>query len=214
MRERRGCLRPAPRAPVGAPGRVHRRASRDAGFTLVEFLIASAIITAVLGSTVLLATQMQRVYGTQLDDTTVEEELRFALDWIARDLRSTGNNPYGIAGLTALQITGDNQIRIQADVNPPDGDITDGDEDVTITIAGTTITRTNHNVAAAAVVMSEPVIADLEFIYLDSDRVVTADPDEVAYVRVRVTGRSQAFSSLVGGFTETTLETEVRLRTL
>jgi len=144
----------------------------------------------------------------------VEEEVRFALDWIARDLRSAGNNPYNIAGLTALQITGDNQIRIQADVSPPDGDVLDADEDVTITIAGTTITRTDHNVAAAAVSMSEPVIADLEFIYLDSNRVVTAVATQVAYVRVRVTGRSRAFSSLVGDFTETTLETEVRLRTL
>ena len=31
----------------------------------------------------MLATQMQQAYSTQLDDATVEEEVRFSLDWIA-----------------------------------------------------------------------------------------------------------------------------------
>ena len=64
------------------------------GFTLVEFMIAALITTAVLGGTVVLATQLQQGYSTQLDDVLVEQEARFALDWIARILRSAGSNPY------------------------------------------------------------------------------------------------------------------------
>ena len=67
------------------------------GFTLVEFLIAMAITAAVLGGTVALASQIQRSYSTQLDDTTAEEEVRFALDWIAQALRNAGTNPYNIS---------------------------------------------------------------------------------------------------------------------
>ena len=62
-----------------------RRTLGDArGFTLVEFMIAALIMTAVLGGTVMLASQLQQGYSTQLDDVVVEQEVRYALDWIAR----------------------------------------------------------------------------------------------------------------------------------
>ena len=111
----------------------------DAGFTLIEFMIAGALTTLVLGSTIMLATQIQQAYGTQLDDATVEQEARFALEWIARDLRSAGSDPYLIIPVEQevwLDPNGggdtDDSIRIQADINPPDGDIADEAENVTI----------------------------------------------------------------------------------
>jgi Tfp pilus assembly protein PilW len=211
------------------------------GFTIVEFLIAAAITAAVLGGTIVLASQMQRVYSTQLDDTTAEEEVRFALDWIAQALRNAGSNPYSLGSLaTSCAGTGtfaaitmnpdgasptDDSIRIQADINPPNGLLggltasadcgNDNGEDITIAFdAGEmVITREDNSGSDGPVVMTEPVIADLEFVYLNSARAVTADADLVAYVRVRVTGRSQAYNTLLGENTERTLETEVRVRT-
>jgi hypothetical protein len=199
-------------------------------------MIAAAIMTAVLGGTILLAAQLQQVYSTQLDDTTVEEEVRFALDWIGQALRNAGSNPYSITSLTtscaatgtfqAIQMDpngngDDDDIRIHADINPPNGLLAgaavvcnEENEDVTIALdpGNRWITREDNRGTAGAIVMTEPVISNLEFIYLNSSRNVTTNPDLVAFVRVRVTGRSQAFSSLLGDNTTTTLETEVRVR--
>ena len=103
------------------------------GFTLVEFMISALIMTAVLGGTVMLASQLQQGYSTQLDDVVVEQEVRYALAWIARVLRSAGSNPYGLmtsdcpsvgTPFEAIRIDPDgdgedDDIRIQADISPP-----------------------------------------------------------------------------------------------
>lgn len=204
----------------------------ESGFTLVEFMIAAALTSLVLGSTVMLATQIQQAYGTQLDDATVEQEARYALDWIARDLRSAGSDPYGII-LDEQEIVlypnggadcdpsisgqqGDS-IRVQADINPPDGDILDALENVTIAFdaANFVITRQDSNslVDATAVVMTEAIFTDLCFTHLNSARAATADSKLVAYVQVQVTAQSRGRNLYTGEFTSSTLATEVRLRT-
>jgi len=188
----------------------------ERGFTLVEFLIATAITVAVLGSSVMLASQLQQSYATQLDDTVAEEEVRFALDWIGQALRNAGSNPYNVGGFNAITM-GASSIRINADINPPDGDITDPNEDITIALGAgadaNTITLTdNSDATPTAIPMTEPVIAGLAFTYLDSNRAVTGNPNAVAYVRVTITGQSEAYSRFLGQQTQRQLMTEVRVR--
>lgn len=210
----------------------------ERGFTLVEFLIAIAITAAVLGGTVVLATQLQQAYSTQLDDVTVEEEVRFALYWIAQALRNAGTNPYDIAAwlcpgtgtvfqAVRLDPNGngvDDDVRIQADMNPPNGMLggpagvcDEAGEDVTIEHdpGALVITRLDNNTDTDGLpdTMTEPVISELLFTYLDSSRTVTTNPDLVTYVQVRITGQSQAYNANLGEATTSTLETEVRLRT-
>lgn len=189
----------------------------ERGFTLVEFLIAAAIMTAVLGGTVMLATQMQQAYSTQLDDATVEEEVRFSLDWIAQALRNAGSNPYAINPFVPVDVTaGGASITLLADINPPDGLTTGENENVTIALNGANeITRDDNNTAAAAEVMTEPVISGLLFTFFDSAGNALAEGQEglAAFVRVRVTGQSQAFNTFLGDGRTMTLETEVRVRT-
>ncbi|HEY5619026.1 MAG TPA: prepilin-type N-terminal cleavage/methylation domain-containing protein [Vicinamibacterales bacterium] len=207
------------------------------GFTLVEFMIAALITTAVLGGTVVLATQLQQGYSTQLDDVLVEQEARFALDWIARILRSAGSNPYSVSTspcptvgtpFQAIRIDPDgdgmdDDIRIQADISPPNGILggdvagtcTEEGEDVTIAhdADALTITLEDNNTDDAPQAMTEPIIPELEFTYLNSARNVTTDPDLIAYVQVQVTGRSKTYNTILGEYPETTLTTEVHVRT-
>ena len=197
----------------------------EGGFTLVEFMVAAAIMTIVLGGTVMLATQIQQAYGTQLDDVAVEQEARFALDWIARDLRSAGSDPYGIiADNQEVWIDPnagadpDDSIRVQADVNPPDGDLLDQRESITIALdpvngVNSVITRRDHAVDLTGVLMTEAIFTDLSFTYLNAAHVATAVPELVAYVQVQVTAQSRARNPITGQFTSSTLATEVRLRT-
>ena len=60
--------------------------------------------------------------------------------------------------------------------------------------------------------MTEPIITELEFTYLDSARNVTANADLIAYVQVQVTGRSKTYNTILGEYPETTLNTEVHVR--
>jgi Tfp pilus assembly protein PilW len=214
------------------------RMLRDArGFTLIEFMIASLITIAVLGGTVILASQLQQGYSTQLDDILVEQEVRYALDWIARVLRSAGSNPYDVATsvcptagtpFQAVRIDPDgdgmdDDIRIQADISPPNGILggsvagacTEAGEDLTIShdANALTITLEDNNTDAAPEAMTEPVVAELEFTYLDASRTATTNPDSISYVQVQVTGRSKTYNTILGEYPETTLTTEVHIRT-
>ena len=106
------------------PGR--RSLKSEGGFTLVEFLIATLIMSLVLGGTVGLATRISEGYQSQLDDSVVEQEARYALDWIARDLRSADSDPYNVIPANQgiwLDPNGgadnNDSIRVQADINPP-----------------------------------------------------------------------------------------------
>jgi|SRR5687767_5653812 prepilin-type N-terminal cleavage/methylation domain-containing protein len=199
------------------------RPSNEAGFTLVELLVASLVMTLVLGSAVGLATSIQQGYQSELDGAAVEQEARYALDWIARDLRSAGSNPYAVAGqFLVLDPNGgadaSDSVRVQADINPPDGDIADPGEDLTITLNPITgvnaaITRQDINGAdPAQLPLTETIFTDLQFTYLDAARNVTNVAGLVAYIQVQVSARSRGRNS-TGQFTTSTLSTEVRLRT-
>ena len=208
----------------------------ESGFTLIEAMIAAAISTAVLGGTVLLATQIQQAYSTQLDGVTVEEEARFTLDWIARVMRSAGSNPYAItlspcpdANTTFQAIRLDpngngleDDVRVQADINPANGLLVGsaGDcgaeqwEDITIAHDPNSlvITKRDHAVDVAGVTMTEPIFTELLFTYLDVARVATTSEAAIAYAQIRVTGQSKARHPITGVFTTSSLEMEVRLR--
>ena len=200
------------------------RGESESGYTLVELVIAAAIMTVVLGGTIMLAMQMQQAYGTELNDVEVEQEARYALDWISRDLRSAGNDPYDVI-LPNQEVWIDpnggadpnDSIRVQADIAPPgpDGDIGDPGENVTIAFdpANKVITRQDSNGAnPAAQAMTDAIVTDLSFAYLNVGHAPTVVPDQVAYVQVQVKARSRARNPRTGAFTESTLSNEVRLR--
>ncbi len=95
----------------------------QSGFSLVEILIVPSIATAMLGTAIGIGTQVQRGYSTQLEDTLVQEEARYTLDWIARLLQSAGSNPYRMT-VSPCPVAGTPFVSLQLD---PDGDLVDDD---------------------------------------------------------------------------------------
>ena len=187
----------------------------DDGFTLIEFLIAMAITTVVLGATVGLAASIQQAYTADLDDVAVEQEVRYALDWVARYVRSAGSNPYSCAVFQPIWLDpngngADDDVRVQADINPPDGDCTDSEEDVTIALDPVARVIT-LDTGAGAVAMTDPIITNLQFTYLNDAHNPTAAESQIAYVLIAVTGRSKGRDTNTG-FTQFTLSSEVRIR--
>jgi len=196
------------------------RLANDQGFTLVEFMIAALLMSFVLGGSVMLAMQMQHTYSTQLDNAALEQEARYALDWIARDLRSaTSDGYYQLTDDTTLFIDPngggdpDDSIRVLADISPSDGLIENG-EDITIELDPATRTITRYDAFADETEeMTDGIFTDLQFTFLDSTRTVTADWEDVSYVLVQVTAESRAWDNNLGERPRSTLSTEVRLRT-
>lgn len=208
---------------------------REPGFTLVELLVATFTGMIVLGAGATVVSHMQRGYTSQLENASIQEEARFAVDWIAQEIMSSGSNPYGVTasdcptpGTDFIPVRPDpnrdashDDIRINADAGTPNGllggengDCSESNEDITIALdPGTrTITRRDNNTDPAPVPMTDAVITRLEFTYLDSNRVATRNPAGVMFVQVEVTAEGDAMNAQTGHVDTYTARSEVRLR--
>jgi Tfp pilus assembly protein PilW len=215
---------------------IHARRTGEGGFSLVELLMASTISVAIMGSIVLVTSQLQRSYYSLLDGAAVQQEGRFAIDWIARTLVSAGNNPIMITvspcpstGNTFRAIRRDpngdgvqSDIRIHSDLNGngllgglATDACTEANEDITIALDTTnnTITKRDNNTDAAALAMTDTVITGLTFTYLDCNRATTALDAGVCFIRVAVISRTPTLNNNTGQQTTFTETAEVRVRT-
>lgn len=167
----------------------------ERGFTLVELLVGTVVSMLVLGGAVALTSQVQTGYRRQVEAAAAEQEGRYALEWIGKLIRSSGNFPFpattattncpGAPGPAPLPVRAirfdpdadgiNNDIRLQTDANPPDGYVggvvagtcNQANEDVTISYDATNsaIVFFDNNLAPVASIRTDAVIADLLFIY-------------------------------------------------
>jgi Tfp pilus assembly protein PilW len=207
----------------------------ERGFSMIELMIAILVSMTVLGSAASVISAVQSTYAHQMDDVTVEQELRFAMDFIRRTIEQAGSNPYAVSvsdcpsagtAFQAIRMNPDgdglpDDIRVQADAGVPDGFIvgdtgscTQADEDVTIAHnpASNTITRFDRGTDASPVVWTDGVITGLTFEYLDSAMAPTAFVGAVRVVRVTITGRSRTARPGMQVGQTFTLESDVRLK--
>ena len=208
----------------------------QAGFSMIELLIAMLITIVVLGSAVSVVAGAQNTYRHQLDDVTVEQEGRFALDFIRGIIEPAGSNAYAVSvtqcpsANTLVQgirmnpdgVNGNDDIRIMADVGIPDGLIvgaagcttanSEANEDVTIAkSAAGAITRYDRGTDTGPVAWTDTIFTSLLFEYFDGNMVATASPGSVRVVRVTLTGQSRKVGD-TGAAATFTLKTDVRLR--
>ena len=214
-------------------------AAGQAGFSMIELLIAMLITTVVLGGAVSVVAGAQNTYRHQLDDVTVEQEGRFALDFIRGIIEPAGSNAYAVtvtqcpSANTLVQgirmnpdgVNGNDDIRIMADVGIPDGLIvgaagcttanSQANEDVTIARSGGAsagaITRYDRGTDAGPVAWTDTVFTSLLFEYFDGNMVTTASAGSIRVVRVTLTGQSRKVGD-TGAAATFTLTTDVRLR--
>jgi prepilin-type N-terminal cleavage/methylation domain-containing protein len=207
----------------------------EAGFSLVELLISMAIALIVLGSALGIATVARRTSQYQLEDVEVQEEARFALEWITQEITSAGSNPYSVnitncpvAGTAVVPVRLDpdadgvpDDVRVQTDAGRPNGFIVgqagacnEPNEDITIALdaANRVITRFDAAVDAAPVAMTDAIFTQLQFSFRDANFVVTAVPGSIRFVRIAVQGQSRGRNPYTGQFTTFSLQRDVRLR--
>lgn len=211
------------------------RLREENGFTLVELLVASVVTVAVLGGAVALTAQIQNGYRRQSEDSVGEQEARYALEWIGRYIRGAGFNPFNAASSNCpaagtvfqgivIDPNGDgnnDDVTLQMDANPPDGLIggstglcNQANEHVTISLdaANDTIVFLDEAVGATATTRTDSVIENLEFVFLDSARAVTAVSANVVYIQTRITIRTRTIDAVTGDPVTRVLASEVRVR--
>jgi prepilin-type N-terminal cleavage/methylation domain-containing protein len=163
-----------------------------AGFSLIELLVAMVVMTAILGALGSALVVNQREWLSGRFWRRADEAARSALIVTETALRGAGANPMS-ATLTAIDpnplahATWDN-VRVQADFGPADGDVNDLYENVQLWTANDTL-YARWSTSGAAEAVAVPVRA-LTFAYFRSDgtQVTTAGTiGEATRVRVTVT---------------------------
>ena len=166
--------------------------NRDRGFTLVELLMAMAIlgiIFAALASTFVI---QSRSYDLQEQVTEMTQTARAAMDMMTREIRMAGCNPAGAVfnGITynASQL----QIRMDltdASGNPgSDGATTGPNENIIYTYDAANL-RIDRNTGASAQPFAEN-IQSFTFSYLDSDGNATTATADIRQVSIAITART------------------------
>jgi len=106
----------------------HRHLKTNAGFTLIEILIAMAISGVVLGGIYQAYTNQMRVNNTQNQVVDMQQNVRVAMLFMERDLRSAGFNPTGTANV-GIDVATANTITLSIDETGGEGDFQDNDRD-------------------------------------------------------------------------------------
>lgn len=215
----------------------------ERGFTLIELLVATVVSMLVLGGAVALTSQVQNGYRRQIEAAAGEQEGRYALEWIGKLIRGADNNPFNVAttdcptagtGYAAIRFDPNadgvnNDIRLQTDSNPPDGQVggtlgvcDQANEDVTISLDTTNsaILFFDNNLGVPASIRTDAVIQDLRFIYRNSEHAVDdplgsgtpITPANVRYVDIQITVRTRTIDPATNAPVTRTLSSEIRVR--
>lgn len=163
-----------------------------AGFTLVELLVVTVVVLVTMGLAAAAMLSTQRAYGAQRERIETTHQAQAAIEMIARLVRMSGNNPFGLA-LVPLDVDPDgngtlDSVRVRADWNPADGDLADPYEDITFTVAGNQLFK--QEPADAGPVLFADNIQSLAFAYRDTNNNAIANPaasvGAIAFVTITV----------------------------
>lgn len=180
---------------------------RAGGFTLVELLVALAVVGLVLAGTVSLLHRGQQSYLLGAGGLEAQQSARVALERLAREIRKAGFDPVG-ASFSSIVNPTPTSVTVQNDLNG-NGIIDARGETVTFLLRGTTLRR---NAGGGAQPIIEGVRA-LTFTYLDADGIPTAVPEKIRTVIVALTvGPDSLEGAPSRDVLAVTMRTQIRLR--
>jgi prepilin-type N-terminal cleavage/methylation domain-containing protein len=140
------------------------------GFTLVELLIAMALGLVVLGAVLKVFVSQNRTNAAQQEVAYAQQNVRAAMDLMAREIRSAGYDPED-NGFEGIKTATSNSIRILSNLTGDDepGDPDEDNEDVTYTVNGSNqLTRSGNRMV--------DFVNNLQFGYILKDGTVLDPP--------------------------------------
>jgi hypothetical protein len=183
----------------------------------------ATLITLVAAATVFaLLAHAQQTAFIQADMQEAADEVRIAMDLIARYIRNSANDPLhaGFEGITIISAT---EVRLRSDITgssgaadpdkgDPDGDTDDAGEDVRIRYdpADRAIEVIPEGGGAQAIAGR---ISALDLRYLDAEGNVTSAGSEVRRIRVTIAGTGALPDRATGLFFSLQIACDVRVAT-
>jgi type IV pilus assembly protein PilW len=178
------------------------------GFTMIELMIAMVVSLLALAAIYSTFLAQHRSYQVQNETADMQQNIRAAMYYMQREIRMAGSNPWKSLPLSAFAITaaGQNSITFTEDVRgplagappvpgPPDGFVNVSnvpDEDITYTLNGTNLDRTDNN-ANGGLGVTQTVAQNidwLDFVYLDGTGVPTAILADIRSVEITIVART------------------------
>ncbi len=183
------------------------------GFSLIEIMVAIAIMSVLSIAMMKTYTGFTRVYTTQEVAAGVQQDLRAALNIMTQDIRMAGFDPLDTDNFGVEVATATN-IRITSDTDV-DGVIDDSDfERVTYNFNAGTNRLEQVLYETTGSESTQPVVdnvTNVAFTYLDEDNNVTATLADIRTVTITMTIEEPAGR---GGLVTRTLSTRVQGRNL
>jgi type IV pilus assembly protein PilW len=140
------------------------------GFTLIELLVAMGLGLVVLGAVLKVFVSQNRTNAAQQEVAYAQQNVRAAMDLMAREIRSAGYDPED-NGFEGIKTATSNSIRILSNLSGDNeaGDPDDPNEDVTYTVNGSNqLTRAGNRMV--------DFVNNLQFGYVLKDGTVLDPP--------------------------------------
>jgi len=175
------------------------------GFTLMELVVAMAIVSIVMTAVVSVYQLQIRGKNTQDALTDMSQTTRAALEIMTHEIRTAGCDPRRTAG-AGIVTANDDELRFTMDIGDgasfePDGDTDDPNEDVRYAINAKG--HLGRDTGGGLQALARNVDA-LNFVYLDENGNITGTPDEVRTIQVAIVARAgQAAGGFMHSFTDT-----------
>lgn len=182
---------------------------KNEGFTIIELLVAMAISLIVMTAIYSSYRTQQKSYILQEQIANMQQNLRSAMFFMAREIRMAGCDPTNNSGAGITTFTSGTfgftmDIRSTAPESPYDGDIDDPNEDVTYSLYdadGDGDMDLGRDTGGGNQAIAEN-IDWLDFEYLDQNNNVTANKSEIKSVQITIvakTGRTDQGYTYTGG---------------
>jgi len=161
----------------------------DLGFTVVELLIACALLSMMMAAMVKFFTMINSTYTTQNAAASVQQVVRTGMDIMTQNIRMAGFNPLHLADVGIQAESTADSIRFSYDKNA-DGiidaadDPDDNDEVVTYLHQDNQLKRRLGDGNRIGILDN---VTDLTFTYLDGNDQVTVDSNAVKTVEISMT---------------------------
>jgi len=192
----------------------------EKGFTIIELLVAVFVAGIVMAGVYSAYYSQQKSYTAQEQMAELQQNLRSAMYFMAKEIRMAGCNPTGAADTAGFQAVGANSVSFSMDIrgqaanSAHDKDTGDPNESIVYTLSDwngdgiNDLMRSTPPTGNAAVAEN---IDALNFVYLDANENVTIDRLAVRAVQISLVARTGRGDP---GFTDTTTYTNLQGTTI
>ena len=159
---------------------------RQAGFTMIEVLMALAIGGVAMTAIYSVFISSNRSYHTQDSVADAQQRVRVGVDFIVSDLRMAGFDPLGTA-LAGIEVASNTKVRVTADIDM-DGTIDNANrERVTYEFANNSLRQCLYEGTASESwqTLIEDVNPTSRFSYLDANGATTTTDIRVVAITMR-----------------------------